>query len=72
MTMQQRDCEFRIRERCSLTGRGCFCEPTLYLVCTRREFALDYERRHTSAPGGLPLPSKIKLVCSEDSPLPGL
>jgi hypothetical protein len=68
MTMQQRDCEFIIRERCSLTGRGCFCEPDLYLTCTRREFALDYDKRHQ----GQPIGSKIKLVCSEDIPKPPL
>jgi hypothetical protein len=64
----QRDCEFRIQEKCTLTGRGCFCESDTYLTCTRREFALDYEKRHQ----GQHIGSKIKLVCSEDSPKTGL
>jgi hypothetical protein len=52
-----------LAERCSLTGKGCFCEGVAYLTCTRRTFALDYERRHQSHIG-----SKITVICSEDSP----
>lgn len=54
-------------EKCSLTGKGCFCEGEAYLTCTRRTFALDYEARHQAHTG-----STIKVVCSEDSPQPPL
>lgn len=50
-------------ERCSLTGKGCFCEGTVYLTCTRRTFALEYERKHQP-----PIGRKITVVCSEDNP----
>jgi hypothetical protein len=59
-------------EKCSLTGKGCFCEGEAYLTCTRRTFALEYEARHQAQEGGLPLPSSLKVVCSEDSPKPPL
>jgi len=49
------DCEFLVRIRqkpelnlkieCSLTGTLCFCEG-LPLMCTRRTWALEYEKRH--------------------------
>jgi hypothetical protein len=54
-----RDCEFLLRVRpkndqdtientvmkCSLTGGVCFCE-SFPLMCTRRTWALAYEKRH--------------------------
>ena len=55
--------------KCSLTGSGCFCEVE-YLACLRRVFALDYEAKHQAQIGGLPLPSRLKVVCSEDRLLP--
>ena len=67
------ECEFFVKswskqdraliERCSLTGRQCFCEGVTPLMCTRRTFALDYEKRHQCHIG-----SKITVVCSEDRP----
>lgn len=59
-------------EKCSLTGKGCYCEGLAYLSCTRRTFALDYEARQKAQTSGLPLPSKLNVVCSEDSPKPPL
>jgi hypothetical protein len=56
-------------ERCSLTGRGCFCEGVTYLTCTRRTFALDYDKRH---PKRLFVDPIVTVVCSEDSPKPPL
>jgi hypothetical protein len=52
------DCEYLVRVRtksdlnlavrCSLTGRGCFCDGVARELCTRRTFALDYEAKHQS------------------------
>jgi hypothetical protein len=54
------ECEFYVRswrkpdhvlvEKCSLTGKGCFCEGAFYLACIRRTFALEYERKHAATP----------------------
>jgi hypothetical protein len=54
-------------EKCSLTGKGCFCEGELFRTCTRRTFALTYEEKHQAHIG-----SKIRVICSEDSTKPGL
>jgi len=59
-------------EKCSLTGKGCFCTGDFYLTCTRRTFALAYEARHQAQTSGLPLPSSLKVVCSEDKLQPPL
>jgi hypothetical protein len=73
-----RSCEFFVSsirkkdgvliERCSLTGKGCFCEGVTYLTCTRRTFALLYEARRS----GVAIPTQpdpiVKVVCSEDNP----
>jgi hypothetical protein len=72
-----KSCEFFVKslrkpdqvlvEKCSLTGRNCFCEGESFHTCTRRTFALTYEERHQSHIGG-----KVKVVCSEDTPKPPL
>jgi len=30
---------------CSLVGRMCFCEAALFRTCTRREWALNYQKK---------------------------
>jgi hypothetical protein len=55
-------------ESCSLTGKACFCE-SLYTTCTRRTFALEYDRRH---PKHKPVDPIAAIICSEDGPRMGL
>jgi len=64
---QQSECEYVILERCSLTGRGCFCDPARFLHCVRRMYALDYEQRQQAR-----RLRKPTVVCSEDDPKPPL
>lgn len=57
------DCEYLVRTlskvslppqtviRCSLTRKCCFCEGRSSHLCTRRTFALDYEKRHPEVKG---------------------
>jgi hypothetical protein len=44
-------------EKCSLTGKTCFCEGVTYLTCTRRTWALAYDKRHST-----PVDPIVKLV----------
>jgi hypothetical protein len=75
-TKSWRKPDHELMERCSLTGKGCYCEGLTYLTCTRRTFALEHEKRHQARikQHQDALASKYTVICSEDQPqlpLPG-
>jgi hypothetical protein len=48
--------ELNLVEKCSLTGKTCFC-PDFPRLCTRRTFALRYETMLPKPQQGIPLPT---------------
>jgi len=48
--------DLKLVERCSLTGKTCFC-PDLPRLCTRRTFALRYEAKYPKSRQVTPLPT---------------